>query len=318
MPDTLTEVHRLDADAAEALAPQLIALLRDAVDSGASLGFWRPLTVDHAQAYWRTVIAEVDAGERWLLVALREGALLGSVQLALPAKQNATHRAEAQKLMVYRAMQRQGVGQMLMRAVERLAYDDGRTLLILDTSVGSDAERLYPALGYLQAGVIPRYTVESDGKERATTIFFKSLSARPQDDVTSYTTDRTGARLMKLLVRAFCAVALALTLVGLALHLGEGSDEVASGLITLAGKLAVIVALIAVLLGSQRAQWRWVAMLVFFIIVTLFAGPLSEMTNTGATIYIVSPIVTALIALVYTFRMQNDYVPARAWWRPSR
>ena len=179
MPDTPIAIHQLDAAAAEALAPQLCPLLQDAVASGGSLGFWRPLGDDRARAYWRTTIAEVDAGERLLLVALREGEALGSVQLALASKQNAPHRAEVQKLMVFRAARRQGIGQMLMRAVERLAYDAGRTLLVLDTNTGSDAERLYAALGYQRAGVIPRYSVEADGAERATTLFYKSLDASP-------------------------------------------------------------------------------------------------------------------------------------------
>lgn len=175
MADTPAEVRQLDATAAETLTPQLGALLQDAVASGGSLGFWRPLDDDRAQAYWRTTLAEVDTGERLLLVALREGALLGSVQLALASKQNAIHRAEVQKLMVFRTARRQGIGQALMRAVERLARDARRTLLILDTNTGSDAERLYAALGYQRAGVIPRYSVEADGEERATTLFYKSL-----------------------------------------------------------------------------------------------------------------------------------------------
>ncbi len=176
-PDTPIELRQLDRAAAEALVPQLCALLQDAVASGGSLGFWRPLGDDRALAYWRTTIAEVDAGERLLLVALHAGEALGSVQLGLSPKQNAPHRAEVQKLMVFRAARRQGLGQLLMRAVERLASDAGRTLLILDTNTGSDAERLYSALGYQRVGVIPRYSVEADGEERATTLFYKSLGA---------------------------------------------------------------------------------------------------------------------------------------------
>jgi GNAT superfamily N-acetyltransferase len=177
MSDSPIAIQRLDAPTVERLTPQLITLLQDAVESGASLGFWRPLSDDHAQAYWREVIAEVAAGTRRLLVALRDGAALGSVQLALATKQNAAHRAEIQKLMTLRAARRQGIARALMDAVERLALQEGRTLLFLDTNTDSDAERVYPALGYHRVGVIPRYSVESDGRERATTIFYKSLIA---------------------------------------------------------------------------------------------------------------------------------------------
>ncbi len=180
MPEMPITIHQLDASAAEALAPQLVALLQDAVASGASLGFWNPLDDDRAQVYWGDVIAGVRTGTHRLLVALREGAVVGSVQLAPASKQNAARRAEIQKLMVHRGARRQGIARELMDAVECLAADEGRTLLFLDTNTGSDAERLYLALGYQRAGVIPRYTIERDGTEHATSVFYKSLSDAPQ------------------------------------------------------------------------------------------------------------------------------------------
>ncbi|HET9109927.1 MAG TPA: GNAT family N-acetyltransferase, partial [Ktedonobacterales bacterium] len=119
MTDATIGIQRLDASAAEALTPQLVELLRDAVDSGASLGFWRPLADDRALAFWRGVVADVRSDAMRLLVAQRDGEVVGSVQLALSWKQNAARRAEVQKLMVHRMARRQGIGQALMRAVER-------------------------------------------------------------------------------------------------------------------------------------------------------------------------------------------------------
>jgi GNAT superfamily N-acetyltransferase len=176
MTDTTHELQWLDAPAAERLAPQFAALLQDAVASGASLGFWQPLDDTRADAYWRDIIAEVAAGERWLLAALGDGNLLGSVQLAFSSwKQNAIHRAEVQKLLVHQTARRRGLGQELMLAAERLALDRGKTLLILDTLTGSDAERLYHRLGFVEVGAIPRFVTEPDGAERSTTVFYKSL-----------------------------------------------------------------------------------------------------------------------------------------------
>lgn len=196
MQDTAVDIQRLDAPAAETLAPQLVALLRDAVASGASLGFWNPLDDARALAYWREVIANAHTGALRLLVAQRDGALLGSAQLALPTKQNAARRAEVQKLMVHRVARRQGIGQALMRAVERLALDEGRTTLVLDTQTGSDAEHFYQALGYQQAGIIPRYVIDSTGVESATTFYYKSLDSRTAADSDAHDTiryDTTGA-----------------------------------------------------------------------------------------------------------------------------
>lgn len=176
MAETPFEIKRLDAEAATTLAPQLVELLRDAVASGASLGFWSPLDEEMARTYWGDVFADVARGHRRLLAALRDGELLGSVQLDLPTKQNARRRAEVQKLMTHRRARRQGIGRALMRAIEQVAYDEGRTLLVLDTA-GAEAERLYRSLGYQEVGVIPHYTVEADGARLATMVFYKSLDA---------------------------------------------------------------------------------------------------------------------------------------------
>jgi ribosomal protein S18 acetylase RimI-like enzyme len=90
------------------------------------------------------------------------------------------HRAEAQKLLVHSAARRRGIGQALLGAIERAAMDSGRTLLTLDTEQGSDAERLYRRLGYIEAGVIPRYAATTAGALIATVIFYKELD-RPQE-----------------------------------------------------------------------------------------------------------------------------------------
>jgi hypothetical protein len=62
-----------------------------------------------------------------------------------------------------------------MDAVEALARERGRTTLVLDTQTGSDAERLYRELGWTVAGVIPDYSLLSDGTRGATTYLYKLL-----------------------------------------------------------------------------------------------------------------------------------------------
>ena len=178
LPDASSDaiaIRRVEADEAAMLAPQLVGLLQDAVAGGASLGFWPPLAGERAQAYWRDVCAEVAQGARWLLVAERAGAVMGSVQLAPSPRQNAPHRAEVQKLMAHSAARRQGIGRALMRAAEALARERHRTLLVLDTNTDSDAVQFYRAVGYIEVGSIPEYSVEADGSGRATTIFYKIL-----------------------------------------------------------------------------------------------------------------------------------------------
>jgi hypothetical protein len=64
-----------------------------------------------------------------------------------------------------------------MMALEAIAQSEGRTLLTLDTWTGGNAEALYRSMGYLSAGVIPRYARGSlTPALEATTIMYKELA----------------------------------------------------------------------------------------------------------------------------------------------
>jgi len=171
----MTDIASLNADDAHRALPGLVHLLRDAVGSGASLGFLPPLAVEAAQAYWQDVIGEVASGRLVLLAATEEAEVVGSVQLELAVKPNAWHRAEVQRLMVHMRMRGRGIGRALMSDVERAARDHGRSLLVLDTRAGDVAERLYRALGYVPVGVIPAYTRDADGTPHDTIYFYRAL-----------------------------------------------------------------------------------------------------------------------------------------------
>jgi acetyltransferase len=167
--------------APEALARDIAefhALLRDAVEHGASIGFTRPLAEADVADYWRKVGAEVATGHKVLLAARdAAGRLTGSGQLALEARSNGRHRAEVQKLMVFAAQRGRGTGAALMRALEASARAHGRSLLLLDTSVGaSGAAKLYEQLGYTLGGGIPDYAMDPDGTLKANAIYYKRLA----------------------------------------------------------------------------------------------------------------------------------------------
>jgi hypothetical protein len=62
-----------------------------------------------------------------------------------------------------------------MEQAEREALAEGKTLLVLDTVTGDEAERLYERLGWTKVGVIPEYALYPDGRPCDTTVFFKRL-----------------------------------------------------------------------------------------------------------------------------------------------
>lgn len=62
-----------------------------------------------------------------------------------------------------------------MEAIEPAARELGSTLLVLDTRLGDNAERLYLKLHYREVGIIPFYAQNARGTFEATIIFYKLL-----------------------------------------------------------------------------------------------------------------------------------------------
>jgi acetyltransferase len=159
----------------QVILPELITLLQDAVASGASIGFLPPLSEEEAQEYWIAVLEDIAQQRRVLLIARHSEQVVGAVQLEFAAKPNALHRAEVQKLFVLQRERKHGIGRLLMEAIDPIARELGRTLLVLDTRLGDNAERLYRKLNYREVGIIPSYAQNAAGMLEATIIFYKLL-----------------------------------------------------------------------------------------------------------------------------------------------
>lgn len=170
------QLHRLTA-VSDRQIDELAGVLLDCVEGGASVSFMQPLTRERATAFWRRVAQGVASGQRALLVAEDAKGICGTVQLILDLPENQPHRADVAKMLVHRRARRQGLGEALMRAAEATARDCGRTLLVLDTVTGGDAERLYPRLGWVRVGDIPDYALFPQGGFCSTTVFYRRLDA---------------------------------------------------------------------------------------------------------------------------------------------
>jgi len=165
----------LTPTAARSQQAVLVDLLRDAVESGASIGFMVPFNQALAERFWADMIADVEANRRILIAAYDDDTLVGTAQLALAERENSLHRAEVQKVLVHTRSRRRGVASMLMTALEQAAQEAARTLLVLDTCAGSDAEYLYQRCGYTAAGRIPNYALFPDGAPCTTVLYYKQL-----------------------------------------------------------------------------------------------------------------------------------------------
>ena len=96
------------------------------------------------------------------------------MRLAQAAKLD-PRRADVQKLLVHRRSRRRGIGSALMMAIEDAARAAGKTLLMLDTTRGCDAERLYERTGWIRFGVVPGHALLPDGQPSDTSYFYKRL-----------------------------------------------------------------------------------------------------------------------------------------------
>jgi ribosomal protein S18 acetylase RimI-like enzyme len=170
-------IEVLGAAAAARERGALVALLKDAVDSGASIGFLPPLADVEAEAYWGDVVEAVRDGSCVLLGAREpHGTLVGTAQLVLATRPNGSHRAEVAKVIVHTKARRRGIGRALMLAIEERARGLGRTTLVLDTRRGDPSERLYTSVGYTLVGVIPRYARSADGALDPSAFYYRLLS----------------------------------------------------------------------------------------------------------------------------------------------
>ena len=153
-------------------------VLHAVVHAGGGVGFVVPFSLDEARAFWLdNVLPGVHARTRRVLVARWGERIVGTVQLAPAVPPNQQHRADIAKLLVHPVAWRRGIARALMTALEAIAQSEGRTLLTLDTWTGGTAEALYHSLGYVSAGVIPRYARGSLTLAlEATTVMYKELA----------------------------------------------------------------------------------------------------------------------------------------------
>ena len=174
-------IRRIDPDEARsrtgALADALSDVLIDCVAGGASVSFMWPLPRDRALSFWRGVLDGVAQGERVLLVAEdAAGRVVGTVQLITSLPDNQPHRADVAKMLVHRGLRRRGIAQQLMAALDDAARSERRSVLVLDTVTGGDAERLYQRAGWQRVGDIPGYALMPDGAPCSTTYYYKHLA----------------------------------------------------------------------------------------------------------------------------------------------
>jgi GNAT superfamily N-acetyltransferase len=166
------DIIALTPDEAQARRSELIDLLVDSVENGASVNFIKPMTRAKADAWWDGALASHARGERVILAAVQNNRLDGTVQLVPAPQENQAFRADIAKMLVHSRARRLGLGMALLQAAEDEARRIGRTLLTLDTETGSAGDRLYAKAGWIKFGEVPGFATTAEGSRRATCSFY--------------------------------------------------------------------------------------------------------------------------------------------------
>ncbi|KIV93254.1 hypothetical protein PV10_04481 [Exophiala mesophila] len=83
--------------------------------------------------------------------------IAGLVSLSFPYSQTGPFRGMIEKLLTSPLHRRKGVARQVMAELERVAWKLGKWNLLLDTTMGTDAEHVYPRLGYVERAQVREF-----------------------------------------------------------------------------------------------------------------------------------------------------------------
>lgn len=177
MPAQGMRIEIWDAEKLERSVDALSDLLIDCVENGAAIGFLSPLRKSEAGLFWtRSVVPEIAADNRRLLIARTGNWICGTVQLVTKLPPNQPHRSEIAKMAVHSRARRKGIGRSLLRAAIDQARKAGKSLITLDTRTDDLAQPLYASEGFQTAGIIPDFALDPDKAAlHSTTYMYKRL-----------------------------------------------------------------------------------------------------------------------------------------------
>jgi len=171
--------------------------------------FIPPLSFQKMYQRWKGLLAETASNSRVVIISISEVSsrqtpntelkpafgfptwpvldgtpgleVSGVVSLSLPISETGPFRAIVQNFFVSSLHRRKRIGSTLLSKLEEEARENGRWNLMLDTTVGTAAEKVYPKLGWERLGVVKDYGISpKDGRLLDEVWFWKDLRGLAQ------------------------------------------------------------------------------------------------------------------------------------------
>jgi acetyltransferase len=124
-------------------------------------------TLAEVEARIADAIEGCAAGTQILFVAEADGTVVGTGTLIRNAHPLRAHRGELSSLIVHPHHQRRGIARRIVETIREHAASLGIEILEVSCRGGTPAELVYPRLGFVEYGRLPRGIVEPYGEGRA-------------------------------------------------------------------------------------------------------------------------------------------------------
>jgi GNAT superfamily N-acetyltransferase len=112
--------------------------------------------LEEVQSRIRTNLRTLEEGSGLQLVAEVDGRVVGTVALNRHTHPLFAHRAQVDDVVVHGDYQRRGIARRLVAELRNRAQAMGVEILEVSCRAGTAAEQVYPRLGFIEYGRLPR------------------------------------------------------------------------------------------------------------------------------------------------------------------
>jgi GNAT superfamily N-acetyltransferase len=140
------------------LASEILRLMNRTLEEETTIGFPGPIEEDTGQALMRQLHADVESGRRHVLVAEKDGQIVGQLILTPNSVPNHHHMAELTRGTIDRSFRGGGLALRAFEEVVKKCEELGREVICLDVRAGTMAAMWWQHFGFKPFGLLSDYS----------------------------------------------------------------------------------------------------------------------------------------------------------------